>query len=143
MRWVTRAGVHIDRGACAWLIRRWIDPDAHFVLVDDAADSPADAVAYDMPKAALGHRGHLCSFETMLRNYDLTDPVLWRIAQAVHEADLHDDIHDAPEAAGLDMLMRGLTLLEDDEHTIAAAADRFDGLYEYHQQSILLGHEPA
>ena len=143
MNWVTRAGVHIDRAACAWLIRRHIDPAAEFAFVDDRADSPADAIPFDVPGAVLGHHGSDCSFETMLRRYELTDPVLWRIAAAVHEADLHDEAHDAAEAAGLDILVRGLSLLGDDERTLAVTAALFDGLYEYHRRAILLGHEPA
>ncbi len=143
MRWATRPGVHIDRAACAWLIRRHIDPEARFVFVEDVAEAPAGAICFDIPGATLGHRDGECSFETMLREYELTDPILWRMAHAVHEADLSDERHDAPEAAGLDVLVRGLALLGDDERTLAVTAVLFDGLYEYHRQAILLGHEPA
>jgi hypothetical protein len=143
MKWVTRAGAHIDRAACAWLIRREIDPSADFVFLDDREDAPADAIPFDIPGAALSHHNHECSFETFLRHYELTDPVLWRMAAAVHEADLHDDRHDAAEATGLDILVRGLCLLGDDEQTLAVTATLFDGLYEYHRQAILLGREPA
>ena len=100
MRWATRAGVHIDRAACAWLIRRFLDPDAEFVFVADPAEVPADATPFDMRGVDLGHHGGDCSFETILRRYELTDPVLWRIAEIVHEADLDDDRFDAPEAPG-------------------------------------------
>jgi len=140
---VTRTGVHVDRAACVWLIRRRIDSEPVFEFVDDPAEVTADATRFDMPGAVLGHRDGECSFETMLRHYDLTDPVLWRIAQAVHEADLDDERYDAREAAGLDILVRGLTLLGDDEHTLAVTAALFDGLYEYHRRAILLGREPA
>jgi hypothetical protein len=143
MKWVTRAGVHVDRAACAWLIRRHIDHDPVFSFVDDAGTAPADGTRFDMPGAALGHRGGECSFETMLREYELTDPVLWRIAQAVHQADLDDERFHAPEAAGLDNIIRGLCLLGDDRHTLAVTDALFDGLYEYHRQAILLGYEPA
>jgi hypothetical protein len=143
MRWVTRAGAHIDRAACAWLIRRDIDPNAEFQFVDNYDSAPADAIAFDMPGAELSHHNDDCSFETFLRRYDLTDPVLWRIAAAVHEADLHDERHDAPEAAGLDILVRGLSLLGDDEHTLAVTAVLLDGLYEFHRQAMILGREPA
>jgi len=137
MNWATRAGVHIDRAACAWLIRRHIDPSPRFVFLADGVDAPLDAIRFDMPGAELSHHNGQCSFETMLRHYDLTDPVLWRIAQAVHEADLYDERYDAPEAAGLDMVVRGLSLLGDDEQTLAVTATLFDGLYEYHRQAIL------
>ena len=143
MRWVTRTGVHIDRAACAWLIRRHIDPDAEFAFVDDLTDAPAGAIAFDVPGADLSHHGRDCSFETILRRYELNDPILWRIAAAVHEADLHDETYDAAEAAGLDILLRGLSLLGDDDRTLAVTATLFDGLYEYHRQALLLGREPA
>jgi hypothetical protein len=97
MRWATRPGVHIDR-ACAWLIRRHIDARAQFLFVADPALVPADPTPFDMRGADLGHHGGDCSFETILRRNELADPVLWRIAAIVHEADLDDDRYDAPEA---------------------------------------------
>src|SRR5918995_490513 len=114
MRWATRAGVHIDRAACAWLLRRFIDADASFVFVDDPAEVPADATAFDMRGVELGHHGGDCSFETILRRYELEDPVLWKLAELVHEADLDDERFDAPEARGLDMILRGLSMTCDD-----------------------------
>jgi hypothetical protein len=142
MRWATRAGVHIDRAACAWLIRRHLDPTPAFTFVAEPGEAPADAICFDMRGAVLSHHNGQCSFETMLRHYDLTDPVLWRIAEAVHEADLDDERYAAPEAPGLDILVRGLSLLGDDEQTLAVTAVLFDGLYEYHRQAILKGHAP-
>ncbi len=143
MRWATRAGVHIDRAACAWLIGRFVDPDAQFVFVQDAAQVPADATAFDLRGVALSHHGGDCTFETILRTHDLTDPVLWRIGQAVHEADLDDGRYDAPEAAGLDVVLRGLSLTGPDEATLAVSGPIFDGLYEFHRRALLLGREPA
>jgi len=72
--------VHIDRAACAWLIRRFLDPDAKFVFVADASEAPGDATPFDMRGVDLGHHGGDCSFETILRRHEITDPVLWRIA---------------------------------------------------------------
>jgi hypothetical protein len=143
MRWATRAGVHIDRAACAWLIRRFVDPDAEFVFVGDVAEVPAGATPFDMRGVELGHVGGECSFETILRRYELTDPVLWRIAEVVHVADLDDDRFDAPEAPGLDVLLRGLSMIGTDEQTLAVSGPLFDGLYEYHRRRALLGREPA
>jgi hypothetical protein len=143
MRWATRAGVHIDRAACAWLIRRFVDPAAEFLFVGDATEVPADATAFDMRGVKLGHVGGDCSFETILRRYELTDPVLWRIAEIVHVADLDDDRFDAPEAPGLDVLLRGLSMTGTDEQTLAVSGPLFDGLYEYHRRRTLLGREPA
>ncbi|MFD5848124.1 chromate resistance protein ChrB domain-containing protein [Streptomyces chartreusis] len=144
MKWATRAGIHIDRAACAWLIRRFVDPEAAFVFVADPADVPADATPFDMRGVELGHHHDDCSFETIMRRYDLTtDPALQRIAEIVHEADLDDERFDAPEAPGLDAVLRGLSMIGDDEHTMAVTKPVFDGLYEYYRRATLLGREPA
>jgi hypothetical protein len=143
VRWATRAGVHIDRAACAWLIRRFLDPQAEFVFVDDASWVPQDATPFDMRGVELSHHGGDCTFETILRRYDLTDPVLWRIAEAVHEADIDDGRYDAPEAPGLDRILRGLSMVGSDEQTLAVSKPLFEGLYEFYRRSLLLGREPA
>lgn len=143
MRWATRAGCHIDRAACAWLIRRFIDKDAEFAFVDDPDEVPADATPFDMRGAALSHHAGDCSFETFLREYELDDPVLWELAKIVHEADLDDARYDAPEAPGLDVALRGLSLVADDERLLELTGPLFDGLYEYRKRALLLGREPA
>lgn len=143
MRWATRRGVHIDRAACAWLIRRVIDPDAEFVFVDQVADVPSEATPFDMRGAELGHHGVDCTFETVLRRYDLIDPVLWRIAEIVHEADLEDDRFDAPEAPGIDVVLRGLSMVCDDAEVLALTGPVFDGLYEYLRRATLLDRPPS
>jgi hypothetical protein len=143
MRWATRRHCHVDRAACAWLIRRFLDPEAEFVFVDDPDEVPADATPFDMRGAELSHHGGGCSFETFLRRYELADPVLWEIAKVVHEADLADERYDAPEAPGLDVLLRGLSMVRDDEALLALSGPLFDGLYEYRKRALLLGREPA
>lgn len=133
MRWATRAGIHIDRAACAWLISRFIDPDATFVFVTDPDQVPRDATPFDMRGVELGHHQGDCSFETVLRRYQLTDDLaLQRIAEIAHEADLDDERFDAPEAPGLDVTLRGLSMIGDDEHTMAVTRPVFDGLYAYY-----------
>ncbi|MEU6721026.1 chromate resistance protein ChrB domain-containing protein [Nonomuraea sp. NPDC046802] len=143
MKWATRAGVHIDRAACAWLIRRHVDPEPEFVFVDDPALVQADATPFDMRGAELSHHGGDCSFETILRRYELDDPVLWKLAEIVHEADLDDERFDAPEAAGVDVILRGLSMICDDERVLEITGPVFDGLYEFHRRALLLGREPA
>ena len=143
MRWATRAGVHIDRAACAWLIRRYVDPDAEFVFVTDPDQVPADATSFDMRGVELSHHHGDCSFETILRRYELSDPVLWRIAEIVHEADLDDGRYDAPEAPGLDAVLRGLSMTGTDEQTLAVGDAIFVGLYEFYRRSLILGRDPA
>jgi hypothetical protein len=143
MSWATREHCHVDRAACAWLIRRFIDGEAEFVFVADAADVPDDATAFDMRGVELSHHGGDCSFETFLRRYELDDPVLWEIARIVHKADLADERYDAPEAAGLDVFLRGLSMTNDDETMLALTGPRFDGLYEFKKRALLLGREPS
>ncbi len=143
MRWATRANIHIDRAACAWLIRRYLDPTAEFVFVTDPTHVPADATPFDLRGVKLGHHNGDCSFETILRCYAVPDPVLWRIAEIVHEADLDDERYDAPEAAGLDVTLRGLSMICTDEDILALTGPLFDGLYEYHRRAMLLGREPS
>jgi hypothetical protein len=125
------------------LIGRFIDSKAEFVFVDDPDEVPGDATAFDIRGAELSHHGGDCSFETFLRRYELADPVLWELAKIVHEADLADERYDAPEAAGLDVLLRGLSMVRDDEELLALAGPLFDGLYEYRKRALLLGREPG
>ncbi len=143
MRWATRSGPHVDRTACAWLIGRFIDHDAEFVFVDDPDEVPPDATAFDMRGAELSHHGGECSFEAFLRRYDLDDPVLLATARIVHEADLEDERYDAPEARGLDVLLRGLSMVKSDAEVLALSASLYDGLYEYLKRAALLGREPS
>jgi hypothetical protein len=141
MKWATRQGVHIDRAASAWLIRRDVDPEAEFLFVTDPDDVPSDATPFDMRGVDYGHHGSDCTFETILRHHDLLDPALWRIAAVVHEADLEDDRYDAPEAPGLDVILRGLSMTQHDETVLALTGPLFDGLYAYFHRSLLLGRE--
>jgi hypothetical protein len=143
VKWATRQGVHIDRAASAWLIRRVIDADAQFVFVADPYEVPADATPFDMPGVDLSHHGPDCTFETLLRRHDVTDPVLWRLAALVHEADLDDGRYDAPEAPGFDLVLRGLSMVESDERILQLTGPLFDGAYEFFRRQLLLGREPA
>jgi len=145
MKWATRKRVHVDRAACVWLIRRFVDPDAVFLFVDDPADVPADATAFDMRGVHLSHHNGRCSFETALLHFNLTaDPALEEIAHIVHEADLADDLFDAPTARGVDVLIRGLSLNHGDDEATLQITDRlFDGLCTYARQHLLSGRPPA
>lgn len=141
MKWATRAGVHVDRTACAWLIRRFIDAEAEFTFVGDPEEVPAGATPFDMPGVELSHRGGECSFEAVLRRYALDDPVLREIARIVHEADLEDELYDAPAACGLDVLLRGLSMVRSDEEMLELAGSLYDGLYEYLQRPGATRHD--
>ena len=144
MRWATRAGIHVDRTACAWLIRRFVDPEAAFVFVGDPDEVPANATAFDMRGVELGHHGGQCSFEAILDRYGLDDPALVDIARIVHEADLEDERYDAPEARGLDVILRGLSMVSSSDDEMLDLTDRlYDGLYEYRRRAQMLGREPS
>lgn len=128
MRWATRAGMHVDRTACAWLIRRFIDPAAEFVFVTDVSDVPDDATPFDIAGERFSHHDGACTFEVLLRHYQLTDPALAQLGRIVHEADIEDERYDAPEAAGLDAIIRGMGRQLDDAALLPASALIYDGL---------------
>ena len=128
-RWVTRQRPHIDRIASAWLIRRFVDPEAEFLFT--APESfPADAIPFDAVGAELGHQGEDCTFETILRRAGLDDPRLRQLAEIVHEADLRDGKFARAEAVGLDLAIRGLlAALPDDRVVLTHGLTLFDGVY--------------
>ncbi len=128
-RWVTRPRPHVDRIASAWLIKRFIDPDATFVFAEPA-DFPEDAVPFDAPGVELSHVGDDCTFETLLKRAGLRDRRLIRIAQIVHEADLRDGKFAREEARGIDLAIRGfLAANADDDKVLVHGFALFEGLY--------------
>jgi hypothetical protein len=129
--WVTRPRPHIDRTACAWLIRRFIDPSATFAFASDAEGAKAlGGTPFDMRGVELGHHEGRCSFETILHVYGLDDPALHEIAAMVHDADLDDEKFRSPEGPGLDAIIRGLGLvIPDDQELLQFTARLYDGLY--------------
>jgi hypothetical protein len=129
VKWATRPGCHVDRAACAWLIRRFVDPEAEFLFVEEAAQVPDGATPFDMRGVPLSHRGGGCTFETMLAHFRLDDAALAAVGRIVHEADLADERYDAPEAPGLDLLIRGLGLLHADAALLRVTDALFEGLY--------------
>jgi hypothetical protein len=144
VKWATRAGVHVDRTACAWLIRRFIDKAAEFVFVHDPDEVPSDATPFDMRGVELSHRSGDCTFETMLARYELEDPALRDIARIVHQADVDDERFDAPEARGVDVILRGLSMIAaSDQQMLELSGPIYDGLYEYRRRATMLGREPG
>jgi hypothetical protein len=127
--WATRRNCHVDRTACAWLIKRFLDADAEFVFVDDPDDVPPDAIAFDIRGAEFSHHDGDCSFETLLKHYRLQDPALMALAALVHEADLGDERYDVPEAAGLDLVIRALGTERTDDELLSATNRLFESLY--------------
>jgi hypothetical protein len=131
--WVTRQGVHIDRIACAWLIRRFIDAEATFKFVAGKTYRPVPAeVRFDMFEAEFTHEGDRCSFEVMLQRFGLRDTALAAIAELVHDIDLKDAKYQREETSGLAHLVLGLCMSErDDETRIARGGQLFDYFYDY------------
>lgn len=129
--WLTRPGPHIDRVGSAWLIRRFIDHDASFVFADRPGKFP-EALPYDMVGVEFTHQGDNCTFETLLARFELEEPPLRRIAEAVHAADLDDGKYARAEALGLDRVFKGWVRLGwSDDKILERGAECFDGLYEY------------
>jgi hypothetical protein len=115
--WVTRPRPHIDRIASAWLIKRFIDPQAQFLFAPPA-EFPKDAIPFDAPGVELSHQGEDCTFETLIKRARLRDRRLVRLAEIVHEADLRDGKYPNEEARGIDVAIRALLAASPDDHEV-------------------------
>ena len=131
--WVTRKGVHIDRIACAWFIRRFIDEGARFKFVPSKGYEPeAGEVRFDMFDAEFTHEGDLCSFEVFLKRFRTSDAGLSAIAEIIHDIDLKDRKHGREETDGVASLILGIAHLHrDDGNRIARGSDLLDALYAH------------
>lgn len=129
MQWATRARPHVDRCGSAWLIKRFIDPQASFAFAPPGAEFPLGATPFDVPGAKAGHRGESCTFETLVADHKLgSDPGVAALARLVHDIDFH--LLELPESPGLDAILRGLVLAEpDDQKVLERAWAVFDALY--------------
>ncbi len=131
-RWVTRKRPFVDRMASAWLIRRFIDPAAAFGFIDES-EAPAavtDAVVFDVTGGDFTHAGDLCTFEVLIRSFDLKDAALSRVAGIVHDLDLKDDRHHAVEAAGVEEILAGIVrIASDDADALERGMAVFEMLY--------------
>jgi len=134
--WVTRKGIHVDRMASAWLIRRLIDPDAVFKFVEAKGyrREPAE-LRFDMFEAEYTHEGDQCTFEVLVKRFELTDPALRPIAEIVHDIDLKDAKFERAEASGIDRLIAGIAMAnKDDDVRLTQGSSVFDGLFEYYRR---------
>jgi hypothetical protein len=126
-RWVTRPRPHVDRLGCIWLIRRFINPQA---VVRYSLTPEPDEVAFDMREGEFGHRGNLCTFETMVGAFGLDNPILRTMGELVHEIDLRDGRYLHPETAGVDAVLKGWLLARlSDPELEAHGVALFEGLY--------------
>ncbi len=134
--WVTRKGIHIDRMASAWLIRRFIDPEARFLFVPGKGYTPKRGeLRFDMFEGEFTHEGDNCTFETLMARMNLKDPALRAIAEIVHDIDLKDGKFRREEASGIDRLVAGICMAhKEDGARLARASAVFEDLYGYFQR---------
>lgn len=132
--WVTRRGVHVDRIACAWLIRRFIDPNAAFKFVDGRSyETTEDELRFDMADAEFTHEGDRCSFETIVLRAKLDgDPALVAIAEIIHDLDIADSKFNRPETPGLGAMLSGVCAANDEDlDRIAKGGDALDQFHAF------------
>jgi hypothetical protein len=146
MKWITREHVKVDRVACPWLIKRYIDPEAQFLFVpaDQVLERAAEeqAVPFDVEGVELGHHDGKCSFEIILSRHRIHDQALELLGQIVHGADVAEDLYGRPEAAGLKAVAMGFQHLglRDDHEILAQEFIVYDALYAYCRQQVKQAH---
>ena len=144
MKWITRSNVKVDRVACPWLIRRFVDSQAEFLFVpeDKLLDTARkeEAIPFDanrFPEGMLNHRGERCTFEAILEDYKLTDPALHPLALMVRGADVKGQEHVSPESLGLRAIAHGFAVTGiSDEERLAREFPLYDALHEYVRQEL-------
>jgi hypothetical protein len=138
MKWVTREKVHVDRVACPWLIRRFIDPEAEFIFVPRDTDPATITLGtpFDMRGVELGHHGDKCSFDAFMEKYGLTDPALRQMQLFIRDADANDG-KGMPLGVALRAVAEGYAFMCADDYEILEKEFVFyDALYAYYQHSI-------
>jgi hypothetical protein len=146
MKWITRERVKVDRVACPWLVKKFVDRGAEFIFVPaDKVMSEAErlgAIPFDVAGVELGHHGQECSFDAIIKKYELdSDPALVLMAKIVNGADTDNTLWSQPEAAGLEAIAEGFRHLgfKDDHEINAAEWIVYDALYAYCQEAIRRG----
>jgi len=144
MLWITRSHVHVDRVACPWLIRRFIDNEAEFLFAPksqiEKIAAETGAIPFDAPGVELGHHEQRCSFESIILKYALTDPALQRMAKVVHAADVEADINSDPLGRGLEAIAVGYSLrYPDDEENLLNQFQVYDALYAWCRLAVAKG----
>ena len=144
MKWVTRSHVHVDRVACPWLIKRFVDNEAEFLFVPSSqvkrVATETGATPFDAQDVELGHHESRCSFESIVLKYELKDPALQRLAKIVHSADVTTDIDKDPIARGLEAIAVGYSLrYSDDEENLEYQFEVYDALYAWCRLQVAKG----
>jgi len=141
VKWVTRERVHVDRVACPWLIKRFVDPKAEFIFVpaEKIGDvvKKEDAIPFDAPGVELGHKGDKCSFDAIIEKYGIKDPAILELARIVRAADTENK-ELALESVGLDAIATGsMMIVKDDQEAIEKGRYVYDSLYAYCKLRLL------
>jgi hypothetical protein len=144
MKWITRSNVKVDRVACPWLIRRFVDPDAEFLFVPEeqlvASAALEGAIPFDasrIPEVKLNHRGERCTFEAIVEDFQVEDAAVHEVGRIVRGADVKGQEHVAPESAGLRAIADGFALLGiSDEERLAQEFPIYDALYAFARRKI-------
>lgn len=140
MKWITRENVKVDRVACPWLIKKFVDKDAEFLFVpgDQVMETAEreDAIPYDVKGVELGHKGPMCSFNAIVEKYQIDDPAVKMLAEIVNGADADLATYNRAEAPGLEAIAEGFRHLgfKDDHEILAHEFVVYDALYAYCQQ---------
>jgi hypothetical protein len=143
MKWVTREHVKVDRVACPWLIRKFVDPEAEFIFVpaDEVFEVAArhEAIPFDVSGVELGHHEGKCSFEAIVAKYRIEEPAIRLLAQIVHGADVAQDLYGRPEAPGLKAIAEGFRHLglKNDHEILKKEFFVYDALYAYCQRKLM------
>lgn len=142
MKWITREHGKVDRVACPWLIKKFIDPKAEFLFVPAqevlVEAKRTGAIPYDIPDVELGHHEGKCSFEAIIEKYKIKDKAVHWLAQIVHGADVKEDLYHRPEAPGLQAIAEGFRGLgfKNDQEVLENEFIVYDALYAYCQQKV-------
>jgi hypothetical protein len=142
VKWITRERVKVDRVACPWLIKKFIDPQAEFLFVprDKVLEMAAQegATPFDIAGVELGHHDGRCSFEALVTKYRIEDPAVHLLAKIVHGADVKQDLFGRPEAPGLEAIAEGFRYLglKDDHEVLEKEFIIYDALYAYCRQRV-------
>jgi hypothetical protein len=140
MKWVTRENVHVDRTACPWLIKKFVDTKAEFIFVPvdkiEEVVRKEGAIPFDAPDVELGHHGDKCSFDSVIAKFKIKNPAVLELAKIVRSADT--DSKTAPEGAGLSATMTGISIAAKNDHeAIKNASPVYDALYTYSKLELL------
>jgi len=141
LKWVTREHVHVDRTACPWLIKRFVDPKAEFIFVPTErileTAKKENAIPYDVQGIELGHHGEKCSFDAIVEKYKIKDPVILEVAKIVRAADT-GKMEAVPEAIGLEAVMSGISIIaKDDYEAVEKAGIVYDALYTRSKMKLI------